>query len=207
MVSSSKPVAMGSSVPQWPIFLVPSFCRVSATTSCEVISSALSTSRTPSGLALVENVTNFLQNSLFYLIKTSANARAGCKRVASAAEFLTDRADIDGFVFRSHADAHLTVGQFFEENGDDHAAHRAQMIDQTFIIFRKNTQFFCRLQAEAKTRHIAALTETHRAQNFPEQFQTASGVAFVQLLADFANVETSSAHQLRRNLQRAGASL
>ena len=43
----SMPVAMGSKVPQWPIFLVFRQRRATATTSCDVMPGALSTRRTP----------------------------------------------------------------------------------------------------------------------------------------------------------------
>src|ERR1700730_10783164 len=116
------------------MFLVPSFRRASATTSCDVISAALSTSRMPSGSAL-NNVTNFLQNLFFHFADAPANACAGSQCVTAAAELLANRANIDGFVFRSHTDAQLAVRQFFEENGNDHAPDCAEMIDQSLVVF------------------------------------------------------------------------
>src|SRR5687768_12738198 len=47
-VSSSRPVASGSSVPQWPIFFCLRSRRTFCTTSCEVRPGSLSTSSSPS---------------------------------------------------------------------------------------------------------------------------------------------------------------
>src|SRR5215472_1466333 len=107
---------------------MPSFRRVSATTSCDVIASALSTSSTPSGDAL-KGFTNFLQNLFFDLGKASANTRARGQCVPAPAEFLANRADIDGFVFRTHADADFAISQFFKKDGDDDAVNCPEMID------------------------------------------------------------------------------
>src|SRR6059058_486787 len=115
IVRRSRPVAIGSSVPQWPIFLIPSCRRASATTSCEVIPSALSTRRTPSGIA-TDNITNFLQNFLFYFCERAANPRAGRENVSAAAKFLANGADIHLFVFRTHAHTHFAVGQFLKKH-------------------------------------------------------------------------------------------
>ncbi len=49
--SINSPVASGSSVPQCPIFLIPSCRRAIATTSCEVIPGSLSINNTPHGFA------------------------------------------------------------------------------------------------------------------------------------------------------------
>src|ERR1700757_2965436 len=98
MVIKSSPVAIGSRVPQCPTFLMPSWRRTSATTSCEVIPSALSTSRTPSG-ETANNGTNLLQNFLFHVGQVAFNPRARGKNVPAAAEFLADRAHVHSLVF------------------------------------------------------------------------------------------------------------
>src|SRR5438552_9701827 len=111
-VSRSSPVALGQSVPQLPIFFIPSYRRDSAKTSFDVIPTDLSTSRTPSGDAGVLNgFTSFLQNFFFDFRQRSAHARTGSECVPAAAKFLANRAHIHQFVFGTHADAHLPVGK------------------------------------------------------------------------------------------------
>src|SRR6185503_11610465 len=103
-VSKSRPVAIGSSVPQWPIFLVPICRRASATTSCDVIPSALSTSRTPSGDAgALNGVTSFLQNFFFNFRQCSLHARTCSEGVTAAAKLLANPAYIHAFVLGTHA--------------------------------------------------------------------------------------------------------
>src|SRR5947208_1951957 len=108
IVKRSKPVAIGSSVPQWPTFLISIFRRTSATASCEVIPSALSTSRTPSRLGL-NDVTNFLQNVPFDFGECSAHACARREGMPPAAKFLTDGTDINSNTFRAPPAPNLAV--------------------------------------------------------------------------------------------------
>src|SRR5436305_15130064 len=111
MVIKSNPVAIGSRVPQWPTFLIPSCRRTSATTSCEVIPPALSTSRTPSREA-AKDVTRFLQNFFLHFGEGSFDSRTRGQNVAAAAKFLANRADIHFVTFRAHAHPHFAIGQF-----------------------------------------------------------------------------------------------
>src|SRR5438309_6862868 len=90
IVSSNKPVAIGSRVPQCPIFLISSLRRTKATTSCDVIPSALSTNKTPSGVA-IDDFTNCLQDFLFDFGQRSAHARARGQRVPASTELHADR--------------------------------------------------------------------------------------------------------------------
>src|SRR5947199_771855 len=138
-VSRSKPVAMGSSVPQWPTLLISSLRRTNATTSCDVIPAALSTSRTPSGVAL-DCCTGLFHDFFLYFRQCPANARPGGEDMAATTKLCANRADIERFIFRAHADAHFSIGQFFEENGHDHTANCAQMIDQPFVVFRNHPE-------------------------------------------------------------------
>src|SRR5438046_8374830 len=128
IVKRSKPVAIGSRVPQWPTFFISSFRRTSATTSCEVIPSALSTSRTPSRVGL-NDVTNFLQNIPFDFGECSAHACARREARTPAAKFLTDGTDINGITFRAHADTYLAAGRFFANGGEHRGPGRAKVID------------------------------------------------------------------------------
>src|SRR5207245_1991459 len=89
----SRPVAMGSRVPQWPTFFIWRRRRTIATTSCDVIPGALSTRRTPSGVA-VNDMANLLHHSLLDVGQASADPRTGRQLVAASAEFLADRADV-----------------------------------------------------------------------------------------------------------------
>src|SRR5205814_8660768 len=98
IVRRSNPVAIGSSVPQWPIFLNPSCRRVSATTSCDVMPSALSTKRTPSGIA-TDDITNFLQNFSFDFRERAADARTGGENMSAATKFFADGAHVYLFAF------------------------------------------------------------------------------------------------------------
>src|ERR1700746_3338707 len=101
--------------------------------------SALSTSSTPSGSALKDS-THSLQNLSFDLSEVSANTRTRGQCVPAAAEFLANRADIDRFIFRTHADAHFVVSQFFKEDRNDNAANCPEMIDQSFVVFGENRE-------------------------------------------------------------------
>src|SRR5262249_380885 len=71
--------------------------------------------------------------------------------------------------------------------------------------FGNHTKVCCSLQTETKRCDSAAFTKAHRSQQLAQKLKSASGVALVQLLADFPDVEIAISHQLRRNLKRAGA--
>src|SRR5262249_59497942 len=101
----------------------------SATRSCDVIPSALSTSRTPSGEGALNGFTSFLQDSFLDFCQRSAHARTGSECVPATAKFLANRAYIHPFVFGTHANPHLSVGKLFEKHSDDHAVDCAEMID------------------------------------------------------------------------------
>src|SRR3954468_8355563 len=92
-VRRRSPVAIGSRVPQCPTFFICRRRRAIATTSCEVIPAALSTRRTPSGVA-VNDMADLLHYSLLYLCQSAAAPRPGRELVAAAAKFLADGADI-----------------------------------------------------------------------------------------------------------------
>src|SRR5947208_14931241 len=71
---------------------------------------------------------------------TLFRSRSGREDMAATAKLRANGADIDRFIFRAHTDAYFSIGQFFEENCNDHTLNGAQMIDQAFVIFRNNAE-------------------------------------------------------------------
>src|SRR6476620_2691312 len=95
--------------------------------------SALSTSRTPSGVA-VNDVTDCLHYLLLDFGTCPAHTGPGRQGMAASTELLTDGTNVDRGVLRAHADADLAVEEFFEKNSDDDTADRTDVIDQALIV-------------------------------------------------------------------------
>src|SRR5579859_6846656 len=113
----SRPVASGSSVPQWPTFFVLSRRRTIATTSCDVMPDALSTRRTPS--RLVKFMIDGLQNFFLYFGERTGQTRPGGKHVAATAEAAADLAHIHFGRLRAQAHAHPPIPDLLEERRCD----------------------------------------------------------------------------------------
>src|SRR3954447_10017587 len=101
--------------------------------------SALSTSRTPSGVA-ANDVTDCLHYSLLHFGERPADARTCREGMTASTEFLTNGTNVDRRIFRAHANADLAVQQFLEKNRDHDAMNGADMIDQAFVILRQNSE-------------------------------------------------------------------
>src|ERR1700733_9979933 len=144
----SRPVARGSRVPQWPTFLVLSRRRTIATTSCDVMPGALSTSRTPS--RLVKFMIDRLQNSFLDFGERAADARPGCESVSAAAEQPADLAHIDLRRLRAQAHAHASVSNLLEERRGDDPVDGADVIDEPLGIVRLHAQIFRGFRVQGK---------------------------------------------------------
>src|SRR5581483_8742538 len=105
--------------------------------------------------------------------------------------------------FRTHAHAHFAVGQFFKENGNDNAAHCAEVIDQTLVILGKDAQFSCYFQGKTKTCDVTFLLEAHGAQQLSQEFQTPSRIILIKQLTQPSDVQ-ASANQFSGNLKGVG---
>src|ERR1700744_3404509 len=100
----SKPVALGSKVPQWPTFLMPNLRRIASTTSCEVRPEGLSTRMAPSSvekscinhqsLPRFEGPFDRRNHLALHRQWFAGNARARCSGMAATAEFAADGTDI-----------------------------------------------------------------------------------------------------------------
>src|SRR4030095_11889217 len=109
-----------------------------ATTSCEVMPAALSTSRTPSRVS--EFMINGGEHSFFNLCERAFDTRTGGERVAAAAEGCANLAHVNFRILRAKADADFSFGEFLEERRDDHAFDCADRVDQTFVVLRFHAQ-------------------------------------------------------------------
>src|SRR5207248_3012835 len=164
-------VASGSSVPQWPTFLMPSLRRTIATTSCDVILGALSTSRTPSTLvgSILDFVADHFQHLRLDARKVAADARAGGERVPAATVTHADFADIDARVFRAQAHADFAFGEFLEKRGDDHALDRADVIDEALVVLGLGADLAGDRERQPEAGHAAVAREFQNVEQRAQQ--------------------------------------
>ena len=132
-------------------------------------------------LRLTSHNASFSTIFFFHFGKRPAHACAGGEGVAAATKLLANRADIDRFVFRAHADAHFAIGQFLEKDGHDHALNGAQMIDQAFVVFRHHAEIGGGLRLRLKLATLPSRIESHRAEQFAQQLDAAARIIFVKL--------------------------
>src|SRR5205809_187005 len=138
----SRPVALGSSVPQWPTFLISKRRRMAPTTSCEVGPTGLSISSAPSSgsnscMASTGGVERPLDRGNHTPLNAQGfarDARSGRGRVPAATEPAGDIVDVDALAFGAQADTRQLRLQFFEDAGDDDLFDGADMVNKTLRV-------------------------------------------------------------------------
>src|SRR6478735_5508402 len=68
------------------------------------------------------------------------HARSGRELVSATPELAAYFRDVGTRVFGSQTDSHFLILQLFKKGRDDNAVDRADMIDQTLIVFRERAQ-------------------------------------------------------------------
>src|SRR5689334_4412910 len=162
--------------------------------------SALSTSRTPSGVA-VNDVTDCLHYPLLDFGKRPAHTSPGRQGMAASTEFLTDGTNVDRRIFRAHTDADFAVEEFFEKNSDNYTADGADMIDQALVILGNHSELCGGGETETKARDLATCLEAHRAEQLTEKLHATARIVFIELLADASDLNAST-NELRCYFQR-----
>src|ERR1039457_6395256 len=76
------------------------------------------------------------------------------------------------------------------------------MIDQTFVVFRKNLEILCHLQAQTETDDTPPSFEAHGSEQLAQQFNPATRIVFVKLLAHAPDIN-AGANKLGRDLESA----
>jgi len=61
-----------------------------------------------------------------------------------------------------------------KNTGHDHAMNCAQMIDQSFIVFREDPEFLRSCQAQTETGDSIVRRESHRPEKVAQQFDAAT---------------------------------
>lgn len=130
-------------------FFVLSARRVIATTSCDVMPAALSTSRTPS-ISVPDFIRESFQKVVFYLFERAIHASARGHGMSAAMEFFCKPYRHRFWEIWSGAHAHLTFGEFLKKYGGLYALDRAQVINNAFVVLRKDFEFFNQIQREEK---------------------------------------------------------
>src|SRR4051794_30549276 len=104
----SRPVALGSSVPQWPTFLIPNLRRMASTTSWDVGPAGLSIRIAPSSAvnSCMRKLSRRVQRALdggddvaLDRKRFARDAGAGGRRMAAAAELRGNLVHVDVRVF------------------------------------------------------------------------------------------------------------
>src|SRR6476661_8159354 len=132
-VSSSSPVASGSSVPQWPIFFWRRMRRTRCTMSCEVKPGSFSTSNSPSFISMqvsssAQGCSQVRGHLLAQGLALALQAVAGGVAVAAAAVVAGDLLDVH-LAAAAQGDLLGAVLALADEGHRLHAGDRADGVD------------------------------------------------------------------------------
>src|SRR5438105_1967538 len=195
----SKPVALGSSVPQWPTFLIWKRRRMASTTSCDVGPTGLSIRSAPSSgsnscMALLRGVESSFDcgdDPPLNRQRSAPEARPGRGRVSAAAELTGDFIHIDALALRAQTDASEFRFELFEDAGHHDRFHGADMVNQTLRVGgvragAREVGFF-----EPEPGDLVVVGEPEMIVNVFDQADAREGIGLVDLVANPGQVRAA----------------
>src|SRR5579884_2802486 len=215
----SRPVALGSSVPQWPTFLRRNVLRIASTTSCEVGPAGLSIRSAPSNgsNSCMANRGKF--GRLFRRVQRffyggddppldgqrwSGNPRACSSTMAASAKERRNLVHVHLLAFGTQANARQFGRDFLEKTRDDHRFNRADMVNQPFRVIGLCTGPGIILLLQPEISDLVIMRQAEIVIDMLEQFRARERIRLIDFVADFGKVRATF-DKIAGNIVSAGA--
>src|SRR5688572_28487173 len=108
--------------------------------------------------------------------------------MAAAAKARADPADIGCELFGAQADTHFSLVELFKKCRNGHSADRADMIDQSFIVFGQRADFRRSAARERDTGHLVVGGKAQSVEQSAQELEAAPWVALIHFLREIRNV-------------------